>query len=460
MPRGRHIITPTSARPYLDGVPGTTPRLGIASSSAQWWGGAVALGAVAFIGVATLRQSGDTVPPPWCLSCALRNEGLAADSILNVFLFVPLGVGLRAAGVRAALVVAAALAVSLLVEVMQAYVIPGRVANVVDLVTNTVGGGVGAIATPRWRNAVFPSERVALLLALVSMGGLVSIVATTTWALTPAFPRAPLVVRGVDQPGMPTASERVLSGVVNRRAVRSGDTVLTSGPHALPMRVEVELQAPRSRWQEEPALELVSDDQTLVWLGIDQNELELEFRRKGAAARFLSPSVRVPRPAPLAEGPEVQALDTIRLRAAADRWRMNLAAEARRARDDHELRLHALSGWSLIVRVPRSRWAAELLTAFWTAALFFPVAYWCAVAAERRSGFVISAVLVAAVAGVLAVGAGIGAPWPPASAMLAGMLSVIGAWALQWTIKGGGRMLRAPNSSSVATGSEIGGGGQ
>jgi hypothetical protein len=395
----------------------------------------IALGATALIGAATLTQSSDSVPSPWCLSCGLRNPGLAADSILNVFLFVPLGVGLRLAGLRAWAVVGAALAVSLSVELMQAYAIPGRVANPVDLATNTIGAGVAAVATPRWRTAIFPSAKAARFLSLLSMAGLIAIVAVSTCALAPDVPRAPLTVRGVDAGAAPMPRERVLTGVVDGRAVRSGDTVPAPGPLVRPIGVEIELQASRSRWRGEPALELVAGDRTFLWLGIDQNELELEMRRKGEAARFLSPTVRVSRPVRHGESAPAARLDTLRLRAVAARWRMSLTTQTRDARDDAAMQLHALSGWSLLLRAPRSPRLVELLTALWAGALFFPVVYWGAAASAGGSRSLIVAVLSVCIAGVWAAGAVVGAPGPSRSAIIGAVVAALGAWGLQRTIK-------------------------
>lgn len=432
------IVAATSAR-SPDAVHGTSRRFLNVRSGTRRWGRAVALTAVVLIGVATLRGSGDTVPPPWCLPCALRNPGLASDAFVNVLLFVPLGVGLRLAGLPVWAVVAAGLAVSLCVEALQAYVIPGRVANVADLVTNTVGAAAAAIATLRWRTAVFPSARKAMSLTLLSTSGLVAIVGATAWALSPAVARAPLSVRGVDRRDSSMPPERVLSATVDRSPVRSRETVPAPGVHARPINVEVVLQASRARWLGEPGLALVADDDTLLWLGIDHDELELEVRRKGEAARFHSPSLRLPRPALEPESAATEALDTLWLRAVAGGWRMRVTAQTPRSRDDLEMRLHALSGWALIVPTPRSRWLAELLTVLWTSALFFPVAYWSVAASARRSRLLIVAVLSMCVAGVWAAGAAAGAPVPPRSAIVAAFVAAfvaaIGRWGLDRTIK-------------------------
>src|SRR5687767_7494401 len=106
------------------------------------WGYLIAVVAVALISVATLTPSAETGAPSWCVPCALRHRALVGDVIANLVLFVPLGFGLALAGVRPTIVIFGSLAVSLLVEGLQAYVIPGRVANLVDVVTNTTGASL------------------------------------------------------------------------------------------------------------------------------------------------------------------------------------------------------------------------------------------------------------------------------------------------------------------------------
>ena len=69
--------------------------------------------------------------------------GSAFDAILNVFVFVPPGILLATVGWRLLAVLAAALATSLTVEVVQYLTDWGRTADVNDLITNVAGAGIG-----------------------------------------------------------------------------------------------------------------------------------------------------------------------------------------------------------------------------------------------------------------------------------------------------------------------------
>src|SRR4051794_9178020 len=107
------------------------------------------LAAAVLIGALTLTPSSDVGGIPFCLSCAFRDRSLGADLVLNVVLFAPLGAGLVASGLstrRAALI---ALGASIVIELLQATVIPGRFASFTDIVANTTGGFAGALLATR-----------------------------------------------------------------------------------------------------------------------------------------------------------------------------------------------------------------------------------------------------------------------------------------------------------------------
>ena len=101
--------------------------------------------------------------PFWCLVCG--SLGLI-DVILNVALFLPLGVGLQRLGWPLARLALACFLLSLAVESLQIITIAGRDASVSDLITNTSGGILGGFIAHHWRAAgvPFPSAcRPALL---------------------------------------------------------------------------------------------------------------------------------------------------------------------------------------------------------------------------------------------------------------------------------------------------------
>ena len=118
--------------------------------------------------------------------CVICGEFGGVDSVLNIALFVPLGLAVRIgwpSSGRWWLVAIAAL--SLGIEVLQLRVITGRDASLGDLLFNTLGGAVGggaaSLAGLLWRN-----KRRRSAAAIGAMSGAVGLFAAVAWALIPA----------------------------------------------------------------------------------------------------------------------------------------------------------------------------------------------------------------------------------------------------------------------------------
>jgi hypothetical protein len=149
------------------------------------------LGAVIIALLTLLPQPGQEelvrATAPTCLVCG---ELGGVDVILNLLLFVPLGLGLRLAGLPWQAALAVGFASSALVEVLQMKVVPGRDASLSDLLTNTAGALLGVRLASRWPALVFPSVRGSALLA----GGWGGVWLLSAWAtglgLRPAPTRA------------------------------------------------------------------------------------------------------------------------------------------------------------------------------------------------------------------------------------------------------------------------------
>lgn len=70
-------------------------------------------------------------------------RGSAVDAVLNVFVFVPLGLLVAAVGIRFRMLLPGAFAVTLSIEIAQYLMDAGRTADINDLITNTVGACLG-----------------------------------------------------------------------------------------------------------------------------------------------------------------------------------------------------------------------------------------------------------------------------------------------------------------------------
>lgn len=129
---------PTHARRPAEAAP--HPQAGLA----QVLGIFVATGLILF---ATLSPgtgySSDSSGVAWCLACGAHG---GTDLLVNVLLFLPLGLALGWRSTHFWRWVAAAAALSLLVETSQLLWLPGRAASVGDLIANIAGAMAGVIA--------------------------------------------------------------------------------------------------------------------------------------------------------------------------------------------------------------------------------------------------------------------------------------------------------------------------
>src|SRR5687767_11690599 len=128
----------------------------------RWAPTAVMLAAIVF---ATLRPS----PPPatplpmFCLVCGDLG---GVDVVLNVILFIPLGAALVWSGMRWHRAALVCVAVSLGIESLQFTIVSGRDASLGDLLTNSVGGWLGAGLMRHWTVWLLPGKRAAGTLAV------------------------------------------------------------------------------------------------------------------------------------------------------------------------------------------------------------------------------------------------------------------------------------------------------
>lgn len=117
-----------------------------------------------FIAALTLtpQYQATKAPPSLCLLCG---DTSILDAILNVFLFIPFGMGMRLAGMSRRRVFAIALVTTITVELLQ-LVIPGRDTSLGDVLTNSSGAFIGAICADIWRVVLLPQLRAAKRLAI------------------------------------------------------------------------------------------------------------------------------------------------------------------------------------------------------------------------------------------------------------------------------------------------------
>lgn len=142
--------------------------------------------AITIVAFATLLPATSSEQPPaLCLFCG---DGATAGGILNVVLFLPLGIalGIRHRSMMQAILLA--VAVSAGIELLQVW-IPGRFSSIGDIMTNSAGSALGA-----WLALQFPrcarSNRRAARAGVTTAVAAVCVILGTGWLIRPSFPRA------------------------------------------------------------------------------------------------------------------------------------------------------------------------------------------------------------------------------------------------------------------------------
>ena len=306
----------------------------------------------------------------FCLICGARGS---ADGILNVLLFLPLGIALMAATGRALRAVALAVTLSIAIEVLQG-MIPGRYPGLGDVVYNAIGAGAGIGLVGIMKQLLWPSRRLAgaLTVGAGAMAGGLFFMAGVL--LVPSFPATIYY-------GQWTADLHYMEAYEGRVLEASlGSMVLGSERTANPelavdlLRSGAPLDAQAVAGPAPSALApiiSISDESRveIVVLGADATDLVLRMRYRANDLRLDRPDLRV-RHAFAATRPG----DTISLRAekTAEGYSLWL--------DEHEyapLRHTPGEGWALLIHPEHTApWLDSTLNLAWVAAPLLLAGWW------------------------------------------------------------------------------------
>ena len=144
--------------------------------------------AVAAILVLTLAPDSDRpLGEHFCLICGTFG---GVDAVLNVLLFMPLGLGLAVAGTSPRRAILSMAVLSALIELAQLLVVPGRDATIGDLLTNSIGGALGFVLGLRFSGLIFPTPRKAATYATSWAAVWVGAQSVFSYGFAPALPRS------------------------------------------------------------------------------------------------------------------------------------------------------------------------------------------------------------------------------------------------------------------------------
>lgn len=397
----------------------------------------LALAVVGALAIAylTLRPGqGEDALPFLCLTCGDRP---LVDLVLNVLLFVPLGVGLGLHGVPFGRALVAGGLATFAIELLQFSIVPGRDAGLRDLLTNTAGAALGHLAGARWRTMMVPAPRAAGRVATGASIVWLLTQAVTAWALYPALPDTPWWAR-LQPPYHDEARfkrtflGRIDSVQVGSVLMRHSDQIGESDAARASMLAGAPLKVAATRVPPTEGLAPivvvtagpVYDAASLMQEGRD---VVFESAVRGTLVGLRTPAIRLPDAIPPASDEPLLLEGSY----AGGRWQIRaLHGGVTRVRT---LAASASMGWAFLIRAPGYAIGPEvhLVTALWIGAIWVLLGYWHARAAQRASWPVTAGTLAAtAVLGLAGVPVLVGLPashwseWAAAAAGLAGGMLV------------------------------------
>ncbi len=335
------------------------------------------LGAVLIAGLTLLPQPRaiTAVPSPRFVLDWGHFAGI--DILLNIMLFIPIGVGLRLTGYSRRSAVAIAATLSGVIELLQVSVVAGRDSSVRDFLINTLGALIGVLLADGWKRWVFPSHAGTRRLLFLGAAFWLLFCAGEAALLGRAFP--PTIWYGQwapDEVFPATFSGHVL-------AVRLDSLDLPEG--RLPNSDRVRTALRQDHWAltvnattGEPTSDLSSvfsifdgEQREMLVVGQQGIDLFVRYRTHAATVGLRSPLIVLPGAFALPPG------EPIRISLSFDRGLISLRTTASGKTLSQAVPVTPSRGWSLLMpfEAPiRSR--ADLWSGLWLAALLFPTGYW------------------------------------------------------------------------------------
>ena len=340
----------------------------------------VSLGAIAY---ATLLPApgSPNVASPTCLICGAYG---GVDAVLNVLLFVPLGVGLAMAGMRRDRALIAMCALSLLIETAQFFAISGRDGTIGDLVTNSIGGALGFTLVRHASAWLKPSRHFSTKLILGWSVFWLALQAVFSYAFLPSFP----ATRYYGQIARPLPEFAVFQGQVREATIGStlvpdfslpnSNGVQQALQRGTTIRAVVVPAGPTSA----PAPILrVADSQRREIIFLGQNGEDMVFGAHSGAAllRLRPPLFSLPGAFPDNTKSNFGPERVIGLSARYEGRGVLMSASRQHSTEERRISLTPSLGWMVLLPF---QWYANgttgerLLTGIWIVLWILPIGYW------------------------------------------------------------------------------------
>jgi hypothetical protein len=391
----------------------------------------------------TLTPNGPFLPDHVDL-CIICGDKGTADFILNVLLFVPLGFGLRLAGTRRRAAAVVAVLMTITIETLQYYVVPGRESGLNDIVSNSTGGFLGIALADTIGLLIAPAPAVARRLALGAALGWCAIAAGVQWLLRPAFP--PTVYYEQVAPNLPQFARFggvVLDATFNGQRFHSGrmspesSAVVRAALLAGDARIIARVIPGRSTEHAAPIVSVFDRHRAEIFvLARRHDDIVFRLRRRGQDLGFLPVTLTLSG----AFSSTVSDSGPVTVVATVQPTGIRLEAGSRVAERESGVGSGVWLGWRLFL--PDEAWYGDFPTLFaaaWVIMFCAPMGYWAGRSARVSGGATGAAIgalspigaLLAGFAIIPWVGRALPAPWP---VWAAGVVGVVAAWGFAWWI--------------------------
>ena len=345
---------------------------------------AVAIGLIALLTLEPRpRQAPLSAATPWhCLVCGPVGT---VDVLLNVALFVPLGFTLFRVGYGPLTSALIGLGVSSLVELLQATIVAGRDPSLSDLLTNTLGTGLGALLAHTFPRLVRPDRKLAARLATGIAMGWLAMLGFTGWAVQANLPTTGLTLRRT--PVVPNFDR--FPGDVRRLKLNGAD----HEPGRLAGELDPAASAPIALDAEgtlrgwpgvtAPIADLVDGRwNTVALLGQLGQKITFTVRARSELVKLRAPSAKVYRAMPPPRGQMFSAGGRL------EDGSLVAHATVEGTRHVAETRLTPGLGWMLVLPLGfyPFDYLPELTSAIWTALPLLLLGYWTRSSRLRPSG--------------------------------------------------------------------------
>lgn len=313
-----------------------------------------------------------------CVVCGTTG---AADVLINILLYVPYGVGLTLAGMRPSRAFALVVMTTFAVELLQYRVLVGRDGTLSDVLTNSLGGGIGIALVTLWRILLVPSARLGAVFAVAASVVWTEVLAVGGRALDiTAQPEGAVVWWRPVMPPFRQYPGRVDAVMVDGQLART--RAMLSEPSVPNGSLDVRALVVPSRVGDRsaPMVWIGHGDREDVVLSQIDGDLTARFQVRGSHWRLASPTLLLPG----AFDRTGDSTATTSLALTATGHVVSIEAQSIAAKLRRAVPFAPTLGWALlmpsIVRVgPGYAW----LSALWIGAWLFPVGYWAGVGIMR-----------------------------------------------------------------------------